>query len=86
MLCISLRKPVDGTKFTEKTNKTEKDFETVHVEGIGHKSEKLIRDIKVILSGKEINKLCLSEVRLIPQYDYKESVAFNEKVKACIMM
>ena len=83
---LSQQKPLDGTKFSERTNKTEKDFKRVHVEGIGFKSDKLTRDIKAILLSNEINKLCVSEIRLIPQYNYTESVAFNEKVKTCIMM
>ena len=73
-------------KTTEKLNKAEKEFKTVHIEGRQEKSDRLMRDIKLILQGKEIKKLCDSEIRLIPQYDYTELVAFNEKVKACIMM
>ena len=85
---LSQRKPLDGKKADEKMSKEEKDFNTVHIEGIGDKSDKLARDIKTILQGKVIKKLCDSDIdiRLIPQYNYTESVAFNKKVKACIMV
>ena len=67
-------------------NKEEKEFKTVHIECIGEKSDRLARDIKLILQGKELKKLCDLEIRLIPQFDYTESVTYNEKVKACIMI
>ena len=65
-------------------NKEDKDFKTVHVEGIGDKSDRLTKEIKTILEGKEIKKLCDTTIRLIPQFDFKESIAFNEKVNVCI--
>ena len=77
---LSQRKPLDGKKSTGQMNKEDKDFKTVHVEGIGDKSDRLTKEIKTILEGKEIKKLCDTTIRLIPQFDFKESIAFNEKV------
>ena len=51
---LSQRKPLDGKKVNEKMSKEEKEFKTVHIEGIGDKSDKLARDIKTILQGKAI--------------------------------
>ena len=43
-------------------------------------------DIKSILKGIAIKAVYHSELRLIPQYDYRQQTShYNDKVKSCIM-
>ena len=53
---------------------------------MGDYSDRIKLDIKSILKGTAIKAIYHSELRLIPQYDYRQQNShYNDKVKSCIM-
>lgn len=84
MAGLSIRKPLDGTK--QKTQNNHKQTKAIHVETIGDHSDRVKLDIKTILKGTATKAVYHSELRLIPQYDYRQQTShYNDKVKSCIM-